>query len=249
MSSALALQQGDASYGPFRALFGVDLVLERGRTTALLGPNGAGKSTVARVISGLVPLTAGSLTIGGVEAKHWSMWRRRRMGVLHIPEGRGVFSTLSVEENLNLALVVQPRAARADLLRQILAAYPLLDERRRSRAGSLSGGQQQLLSLAPAIVAPPEILIMDEPSLGLDPQALDEVYASLSLLKAQGVTMLIIEQQVDRILDFSDSVVVLDHGKVTFAGDPQDATEALEAGLTGHESDSAHDPRGGTDVD
>jgi branched-chain amino acid transport system ATP-binding protein len=233
VSSTVKLEDVDASYGPFRALFGIDLELEAGVTTALLGPNGAGKSTVARTISGLVRLTGGTLQIGGQDASTWSIWRRRRAGVLLIPEGRGIFSTLSVEENLKTALVLHPRRERAALLDAVYEHYPLLAERRRSRAGSLSGGQQQLLSLAPAIVAPPSVLVVDEPSMGLSPAALDEVYESLSVLKAHAVTMLIIEQQVDRILAFADLAVVLDHGRVSFRGAPEAATGALEAGLSG----------------
>jgi branched-chain amino acid transport system ATP-binding protein len=223
----------DASYGPFRALFTIDFTLVQGETTALLGPNGAGKTTLARVISGLVPVTAGSLWINGKEANAWPMWKRRRAGVLHIPEGRGVFSTLSVEENLKIALVVHPRSDRSELLAETFARYPLLRDRRRMKAGALSGGQQQLLSLAPAIVTPPLVLIVDEPSQGLDPSSVEEVYESMSSLKEAGVTMLIIEQQINRILTFADRAVVLDHGSVSFTGNPSDATAALEAGLSG----------------
>jgi len=233
VTTPIEMKALDASYGPFRALFAIDFTLVQGETTALLGPNGAGKTTLARVISGLVPVTAGSLWINGKEANAWPMWKRRRAGVLHIPEGRGVFSTLSVEENLKIALVVHPLSDRSELLAETFARYPLLRDRRRMKAGALSGGQQQLLSLAPAIVTPPLVLIVDEPSQGLDPSSVEEVYESMSSLKGAGVTMLIIEQQINRILTFADRAVVLDHGSVSFTGNPSDATAALEAGLSG----------------
>lgn len=231
MSGHVELRQVDAAYGPFRALFHVDLDLREGATTALLGPNGAGKSTVARVISGLVPVTAGALLIDGNDASSWSMFKRRRAGILQVPEGRGIFSTLSVEENLKMALELVPRQERSVFLDEIFDRFDFLAERRRIRAGALSGGQQQLLSLAPAIVAPPAALIVDEPSLGLDPTAVDDVYASLAEMKEHGVTLLVIEQQIDRVLRLADTAVVLDHGRVSFAGPPNGARAALEAGM------------------
>jgi ABC-type branched-subunit amino acid transport system ATPase component len=231
MSGHVELRGVDAAYGPFRALFDVDLDLRAGETIALLGPNGAGKSTVARVISGLVPVAAGALFIDGSDASNWSMFKRRRAGILQVPEGRGIFSTLSVEENLKMALEMAPRKERGGLLDEIFERFDFLAERRRIRAGALSGGQQQLLSLAPAIVAPPAALIADEPSLGLDPTAVDDVYASLTLMKEQGVTLLVIEQQIDRVLALADVAVVLDHGRVSFSGPPSGARAALEAGM------------------
>jgi branched-chain amino acid transport system ATP-binding protein len=232
MTSLLSMSHVSASYGPFRALYDVDLEIEAGQAMGLLGQNGAGKSTIARVLSGLVPVESGTLSIDGVRARRWSPEKARRHGVLHIPEGRGVFSSLSVEENLKVALLAQPRSQRKALLAQIYERFDLLAERHRARAGTLSGGQQRLLSLAPAFVAPPQLLIADEPSLGLAPNVLDEVYASLAALKAAGVTLLVSEQQVDRVLGLADVAAVVDHGRIVHVGDPDEALGVLEAGLS-----------------
>jgi branched-chain amino acid transport system ATP-binding protein len=136
-----------------------------------------------------------------------------------------------VEENLRVSLMAQPRKRRKQLLGEIYDRFSILGERRRARAGTLSGGQQRLLSLAPAFVAPPRLLIADELSLGLAPNVLDEIWASLEQLRASGVTLLIIEQQVDRILDLVDVASVVDHGRIIHTGPPADALSVLEAGL------------------
>jgi branched-chain amino acid transport system ATP-binding protein len=232
MSVILSMEKVNASYGPFRALYDVDLEIAEGQAVGLLGQNGAGKSTIARVISGLVPITSGTMRIDGVAVRRWHAEQVRRHGVLHIPEGRGVFSSLSVEENLKVSLLAQPRSRRKALLQEVYDRFDLLAERRRVRAGTLSGGQQRLLSLAPAFVAPPKLLMADEPSLGLAPNILDEVYASLRALKEAGVTLLISEQQVDRILDLVDVAAVVDHGRIAHVGPPADALAVLEAGLS-----------------
>jgi len=227
----LEMRGVNASYGPFRALFDIDLVIEQGQAVGLLGSNGSGKSTIARVISGLVPVTSGSLWIDGTDATHWPAWQIRRHGVLHVPEGRGVFSSLSVEENLRVSLLAQPRRRRNDLLDEVYERFDLLSERRRSRAGTLSGGQQRLLALATAFVAPPRLLVADELSLGLAPAILDDLYGSLRALRDAGTTLLISEQQIDRILGLVDVAAVVDHGRVIHVGTPSDAVAVLEAGL------------------
>jgi len=169
MTAILSMEKVDAAYGPFRALYEVDLEVGEGTAVGLLGQNGAGKSTIARVASGLVPITSGTLSIDGRRIRRAHAEQIRRLGVLHIPEGRGVFSSLSVEENLRVALLAQPRARRKELLEAVYERFEMLADRRRARAGTLSGGQQRLLSLAPAFVAPPRLLIADELSLGLAP--------------------------------------------------------------------------------
>jgi branched-chain amino acid transport system ATP-binding protein len=231
MTAILSMERVSCSYGPFRALYDVDLEIEPGQALGLLGQNGAGKSTIARVASGLVPLSSGTLRIDGHALRRPHAEQIRRLGVLHIPEGRGVFASLSVEENLRVSLMAQPRKRRKQLLGEIYDRFSILGERRRARAGTLSGGQQRLLSLAPAFVAPPRLLIADELSLGLAPNVLDEIWASLEQLRASGVTLLIIEQQVDRILDLVDVASVVDHGRIIHTGPPADALSVLEAGL------------------
>ena len=231
MTSVLDLVDAHVAYGPFKALFGVDLSIDKGEAVALLGANGAGKSTVARVVSGLVPLSEGRLVLNGDDMTGAAAWRIRRAGVLQVPEGRGIFGSLSVEENLTIGLLMEPRARRRELLREAFDRFELLAERRSQRAGTLSGGQQRLLALAVALIDPPALLVADELSLGLAPGILDEIYASLAELKRQGTSLLIIEQQTGRALDMADRAVVLSGGLVAYDGDPSDAASVAGAML------------------
>ena len=231
MTSVLDLVDAHVAYGPFKALFGVDLSIDMGEAVALLGANGAGKSTVARAVSGLVPLSEGRLVLNGDDMTGAAAWRIRRAGVLQVPEGRGIFGSLSVEENLTIGLLMEPRARRRELLREAFDRFELLAERRSQRAGTLSGGQQRLLALAVALIDPPTLLVADELSLGLAPGILDEIYASLAELKRQGTSLLIIEQQTGRALDMADRAVVLSGGLVAYDGDPSDAASVAGAML------------------
>lgn len=224
----LELDAVSAAYGPYRALFGVSVTVLEGATVALLGSNGAGKSTVARVASGLVPVTAGRVLAGGVDVTGKPAWRIARAGIAHVPEGRGVFSTLSVEENLVLSLRRRagPRALRHSL-EQAYLRFPALAERRHARAGTLSGGQQRLLSLAKVLVVPRKLLIADELSLGLAPHVVDDVYRALADVQRAGTALLIVEQSIDRVLSIATSAVVLDHGSVAYAGPATEAADVV----------------------
>ena len=231
MTSAARLEQVSAGYGPFRALFDIDLEISVGQTVALLGPNGAGKSTVARVLSGLVPATAGRVKIAGSDATSWSAVRLRRASVVHVPEGRGVFSSLTVEQNLRLALSTEPRRRRREPIAEACERFEILGQRKGQRAGTLSGGQQRLLSLAAALVDPPTLLIADEISLGLAPNVLDEVYRALGELSAAGSALLLIEQQTERALMAATNAVVLSHGRVVLTGSPAQVASSLDVSL------------------
>jgi branched-chain amino acid transport system ATP-binding protein len=238
--SALELVAVDAAYGQYRALFGVSLAVPAGAVVALLGPNGAGKSTVARVASGLVPVTAGRVLVAGRDVTGLAAWQIARAGIAHVPEGQGVFGGLTVEENLVLG--VRRRAGRAAVPGALTAAYerfPVLAQRRRQPAGVLSGGQQRLLSLAAVLALAglhpdagpslaPRVLVADELSLGLAPGAVDEVYDGLSALHRSGTALLVVEQQVDRALAIADHAVVLDHGVVVYQGPSSKALAAVE---------------------
>ena len=226
MSEALALRAVSAGYGPFKAIFDVSFSVAPGEVIALLGPNGAGKSTVARVASGLVPVTSGEVLIDGEEVTGRPANQIRRRGLLHVPEGRGVFGSLSVEENLKVAFLAQPRSIRRQCLAEAFARFPLLKERQSQRASTLSGGQQRLLSLAGALVAPPTVLVADELSLGLAPNVLDEIYGSLAELASRGTALVVIEQQIDRALALADRAVVISHGRIAYAGPAAEATAA-----------------------
>lgn len=241
--AVLELDGVDAAYGPYRALFGVTFSVGEGAAVALLGPNGAGKSTVARVASGLVPVSSGRVRVGGVDVTGRPAWAIVRAGLSHVPEGRGVFESLSVEENLVLSF--RRRAGRRKLPAALARAYerfPVLGERRHLPAGSLSGGQQRLLSLAKVLVVPPKVLVADELSLGLAPSVVDDVYSALADVRAAGTSLVVVEQQVERALALASTAVVLDRGSVAYYGPASGARAAAEAVLARRrraESDAA----------
>lgn len=226
--AALEVVGVSAAYGPYRALFGVSFVVPDGGAVALIGPNGAGKSTVARTVSGLVAATDGRVRLCGRDVTGWPAWRISRAGMAHVPEGRGVFAGLTVEENLVLAF--RRRAGRGAVGRLVARAYdrfPVLGQRRHQRAGTLSGGQQRLLSLAAVLVAPPRLVVADELSLGLAPVVVDDVYDALAQLRAAGTALLLVEQQVERVLLIVERAVVLEHGAVAYDGPSAGASAAL----------------------
>jgi branched-chain amino acid transport system ATP-binding protein len=237
---ALAVENISAGYGPYRALFDVSFSVPAGAIVALVGSNGAGKSTVARTVTGLVTASAGRILFAGHDVTRIPAYKIARLGMAHVVEGRGVFSSLTVEENLTLAF--RQRAGRKLLsgnLGRAYAAFPILGERRRQLAGTLSGGQQRLLSLAKVLVVPPHVLIADELSLGLAPVVVDTVYEGLREINRNGTALVVVEQQVSRVLDLASQAVVLDRGSVFYDGDPAGAGEAVEALMSRREQDAA----------
>jgi branched-chain amino acid transport system ATP-binding protein len=224
----LEVDHVDASYGPYRALFDVSFCLRSGSALALIGANGSGKSTVARVISGLVPATGGSIRFDGVDITGAPAHQIVRMGLTHVTEGRSVFGSLSVEENLVLAFRrALGRRAVPEALERAYAAFPNLGERRSQSASTLSGGEQRMLALVRIMVVPQKLVIVDELSFGLAPVVVDEVYAALSHVLATGTSLLIIEQHVDRALHLADTAVVLRKGSVVYDGTVSDARARL----------------------
>ena len=214
----------DVRYGASRALFDVSLELPRGRMVAVLGPNGAGKSTLARALSGLVPVTGGTIEYDGRDVTRWPAHRRRRAGLTYIPEGRGIFPGLSVLDNLRMAVrQAGGRAEREAAMDKAVALFRVLGERRYQRAGSLSGGEQQMLALARALAVDPQLVIADEMSLGLAPLVVDAVFEGLERARAQGITVLLIEQFVHRALQLADDCLILGWGRVGWSGRAADA--------------------------
>jgi branched-chain amino acid transport system ATP-binding protein len=194
-----------------------------------------GKTTVARVASGLVVPTSGSVLVGGVDMTGALTHRFARAGVVHAPEGRSVFATLTVEENLVLSFrQSRGRAGVPAALEQAFDLFPALAQRRRQLAGTLSGGEQRMLSMARVLVETPTVLVADELSLGLAPIVVDEVYASLERLRGSGTSLLIVEQHVGHALALCDRVVLLDHGSVSWVGSPADAADRVVTKVFGH---------------
>jgi branched-chain amino acid transport system ATP-binding protein len=215
----LELRDVDAGYGPFRAIFGVSFVLDRGRVLALLGSNGAGKTTIARVCSGLISPSSGKVFFEGVDVSRQRAFKFARLGIIHAPEGRSVFASLTVAENLELTFRrSRGRAGVKDALDEAFTLFPRLGERRNQIAGTLSGGEQRMLSLSRVIVEKPRLLIADELSLGLAPIVVDEVYRTLEQIRDAGTTLLIVEQHVHHALSIADEAIVLVKGEVAYSG-------------------------------
>lgn len=224
----LQLDAVEASYGPFRALFGVSLTVGAGDAVALLGANGAGKTTVARVASGLVTPSAGRVEVAGEDFTGRHPFEFARAGVAHAPEGRSVFATLTVEENLSLSFrQILGRHGVGIGLEQAYEIFPRLGERRAQLAGTLSGGEQRMLALARVMVEAPRLLIGDELSLGLAPIIVDEVYENLTTIRQAGTALLIVEQHVGHALELCDRVVLLDHGAASWVGPADEAAEVV----------------------
>ncbi|WP_405450850.1 ABC transporter permease subunit [Streptomyces erythrochromogenes] len=216
---ALELRGVTAGYDGGLVLHGVDLAVRRGEILAVLGPNGAGKSTACRVAAGLLPADAGAVYVAGRDATRDGAVRRARAGVVLAPEGRGIFPSLTIEENL--ALYLPEAEARA----AVYDRFPRLAERRGVSAGALSGGEQQMLALAPLLQRPPAVLIADEPSLGLAPRVADEVYGLLTELRDAGTALLLVEEKAAGILGVADTVAYLSRGRVSWCG-PRHEVEA-----------------------
>jgi branched-chain amino acid transport system ATP-binding protein len=252
--NAIELIGVTAGYGPYRALDEVSLSVPDGEVVALVGPNGAGKSTVARVCAGLVVPSEGRLLVGGEDLTGAPPWRIARAGLASVPEGRGVFARLSVAENLQLSFGRWlGRAAVPAALERTFERFPMRADRRRQPAGTLSGGQQRLLSLAKVLGDSPRVVVADELSLGLSPAAVDDIYEQLHALRRDGAALLVIEQQTDRALAVADRAIVLDRGAVAFSGPPAEATSVVRGilGVTGGRSgdvlgDQVVDPVVGT---
>lgn len=212
-----------AGYGRTEVLHGVDIVVPPGSAVALLGANGAGKSTLLRVASGLLPARAGSITLGEDQVVDSPPHDRARRGLCLIPEGRAIFRQLTVRQNL--AMHVGGKAVEAAIDRA-MAAFPVLGERLDQIAGTLSGGQQQMLAVARALVVDPQVVLADELSVGLAPVVVDEIFEAVAVLRAQGRSLLLVEQYVDRALAVADYVYILHKGSIVFVGEPAQARSA-----------------------
>ena len=223
----------DVRYGPARALAGVSLKLPEGSTTAVLGVNGAGKSTLARAVSGLVPVHGGRVLLNGRDVTGWRPHHIRKSGVVHLPDGAGVFPTLTVADNVHMSVLPLPRQARRAAADAVFGFFPLLAERRRHLAGRLSGGERQMLSLARALAGHPRLIIADELSLGLAPIMVDTVFEGLDRIRRRGCSIILIEQYVHKALAFADSCVVLQRGQVAWSGPASQARQRTLEGFLG----------------
>jgi branched-chain amino acid transport system ATP-binding protein len=226
----LELRGIQAGYGEHVVLREVSLTVEPGSVVAVLGPNGAGKTTLLRVASGLLRPSAGAVLLDGEDVTRTRAHTRARRGLCHIPEGRGIYPTLTVRENLVLHSRPGEEAAAVD---RAITAFPVLGEKLRQPAGQLSGGQQQMLSLVRAYLTEPKLVLVDEASMGLAPVVVDKIFEFLGQIAASGTALLIVEQYVSRALALAGRVYLLNKGGVVFDGKPADIGDDLFAHYLG----------------
>jgi branched-chain amino acid transport system ATP-binding protein len=226
----LELRGIEAGYGEHTVLRDVSLTVQPGTVVAVLGPNGAGKTTVLRVASGLLRPSAGAVLLGGEDVTRARPHARARRGLCHIPEGRGIYPTLTVRENLVLSSRQGEEAAALD---RATSAFQVLGGKLRQAAGQLSGGQQQMLSLVRAYLTEPKLVLVDEASMGLAPVIVDQVFEFLGQIAASGAALVIVEQYVSRALALADRVYLLNKGGVVFSGQPKDVGDDLFAHYLG----------------
>jgi branched-chain amino acid transport system ATP-binding protein len=219
----LAVENLSAGYDGQPVIHGVSLAIRPGEIVALIGANGAGKSTVARALSGLLPALGGAVRFQGAGITRWSPARRVRAGLVHVPEGRQVFAGLTVAQNLELGAYGAGDASTAAVVKR----FPVLRERLHSVAGNLSGGQQQMLAIARGLMAGPRLLVLDEPSLGLSPTLVAEVFGLIAALRDQGIAILLSEQNARASLAIADRGYVIENGRVALSGA---ASELLASG-------------------
>ena len=224
----LVVENLHAGYGASEVLCGISLQVKHGSVVALIGANGAGKTTTMRALSGLLKPTQGRVMLDGQPVQGYGAAKIARLGLAHAPEGRKVFGPLSVEDNLllgayrHLPLFFGYRAQAAHDLARIYALFPRLRERANQSAGTLSGGEQQLLALGRALMANPKVMLLDEPSMGLAPILVQEVFKTIRRLKEAGITLLLVEQFARSALQVADYVYVMEHGQIVLAGQPSE---------------------------
>ena len=215
----LSLAAVSAGYGSFQALFDVSLEVPQGEAVGVIGPNGAGKTTLMRVISGLLPLRDGVMTLEGRPVGGLPAHRMVEQGIAHVPENRRLFPRLSVEDNLRIgAFIPEARKRFAAQLDWVYTLFPRLKDRREQLAGTLSGGEQQMCAIGRALMSKPKILLMDEPSAGLAPLVVAQVFELVQRIRAEGLTVLIVEQNVQQVLEVADRAYVLEVGAIKLAG-------------------------------
>jgi branched-chain amino acid transport system ATP-binding protein len=234
----LSVSRLESGYGKIRVLHGVDVSIAAGEVVALLGPNGAGKTTMLRALSGLLPVNAGTVRFDGRDFTGITPREAARAGLVHVIEGHRVFTQLSVTDNLLLAGYDVPRGERASRVEEALSFFPEIAEKRHERGGALSGGQQQMLTVAQGLVRRPRLLMLDEPSAGLSPVLVDRVLNVIGQLKKQGTAVLLVEQLLEKALAAADRVYALVQGQIalTATTGESDLSKRLERAYFGHES-------------
>lgn len=215
----LDLKDVNAGYGAFQALFGISMTVEPGEAVAVIGANGAGKTTLLRVISGLIQASGGSMSMEGADLRTMPAHRIIEAGIAHVPESRRLFPRLSVEDNLKMGgYIPRARAKHAERLEYVYGMFPRLKERRQQLAGTMSGGEQQMCAIGRALMSEPKLVLLDEPSMGLAPVVVAQVFDLVRRIRAEGYTVLIVEQNVAQVLKVVDRAYLLEVGKIDRSG-------------------------------
>ena len=221
--SLLEVKDLHVSYGMIKAIHGVSFEVNQGEVIALIGANGAGKTTILHTITGLVPSTQGTITFQGKDITKTQGYKIVSLGMAHVPEGRRVFAQLSVYENLIMgAYTRKDKEEIQDSLEKVYKRFPRLKERRNQLAGTLSGGEQQMLAMGRALMSHPQIILMDEPSMGLSPIFVNEIFDIIKEVSAQGTTVLLVEQNAKKALSIADRAYVLETGNIVLSGDAEE---------------------------
>jgi branched-chain amino acid transport system ATP-binding protein len=206
-------------YGGIQAVKGIDLEVRQGELVSLIGSNGAGKTTTLKALTGLQPLKQGQIVYAGQPIQRMDAWKRVEQGLVMVPEGRGVFARMSISENLKMgAYIRQNKSEIAADLDKVFTIFPRLKERRHQLAGTLSGGEQQMLAMGRALMSAPRLLLLDEPSMGLAPMMVDKIFDVIANVRASGLTMLLVEQNVRRALGIADRAYVMESGVISLQG-------------------------------
>ena len=216
----LSIKNLEAGYGKVHVLHGISLDVPKGKVVTLIGSNGAGKTTTMKAITGLLPLGGGHIQLAGKTIDGQGPWDLVQQGLAMVPEGRGVFTRMTIVENLQMgAYIRDDNAAIAEDIERVFTTFPRLKERRDQLAGTMSGGEQQMLAMGRALMSRPKVLLLDEPSMGLSPIMVDKIFEVIQDVSAQGVTILLVEQNASRALQIADRGYVMESGLITLSGD------------------------------
>ena len=227
MSTMLKIDDIHVYYGAIHAIKGVSFEVGEGEIVALIGANGAGKSTILKTVSGLMHPRSGSINFMGEEIAHMDAYKLLRHGLAHVPEGRRIFLQMTVQENLEMGAYIKKDVSKADL-DMVFNYFPRLKERRKQIAGTLSGGEQQMLAMSRALMSHPKLMMLDEPSMGLAPILVDQIFDIIKQLHKDGTTILLVEQNASKALEIADRAYVLETGNITLSGTGKELAQSDE---------------------